>query len=81
MPPVPFTPPGRDTAPATPPPPSKIATTRNIPATIPPVTINVLKDVVRIYGFLDSYADTLVTALSILYEVDDRVSVAVDTIL
>ena len=45
------------------------------------MTINVLKDVVKIYGFLDSYADTVVTALFILYEVDDRISVAVDTIL
>ena len=81
MPPVPSTPPGRDTAPATLPPPSKIVTTRTIPPTIPPVTTNVLKDVARIYGFLDSYADTLVTALFILYEVDDRVGVTVDTIL
>ena len=81
MPPVPSTPPGRDTAPVTLPPPSKIATTCTIPSTIPPVIINVLKDVVKIYGFLDSYADTLVTALFILYEVDDRVSVTVDTIL
>ena len=45
------------------------------------MTINVLKDVVKIYGFLDSYADTLVTALFILYEINDRVNVAVDTIL
>ena len=81
MPPVPSTPPGRDTAPVTPPPPSKTATTRTIPSTIPPVTTNVPEDVVKIYGFLDSYADTLATALSMLYEVDDRVSVAVDTIL
>ena len=45
------------------------------------MTTDVLEDVVRIYGFLDSYADTLVTVLFILYEVDDRVNVAVDTIL
>ena len=81
MPPVPSTPPGRDTAPATLPPPSKTATTRTIPSTIPPVTTDVPEDVARICGFLDSHADTLATALSMLYEADDRVGAAVDTIL
>ena len=78
---VPSTPPGRDTAPATPSTPSKTATIRVIPPTIPPATTNVPEDVARISGILDGYADALAAALSIVYEVDDRVGVVVDTIL
>ena len=81
MPLVPSTPPGRDTAPATPWTPSKTVTIRVIPPTIPPAIINVPEDVVRINGILYSYADALAAALSIVYEVDDRVGVIVNTIL
>jgi len=78
---VPSTPPGRDTIHATPPTPSKTSTTRDIPPTIPPVTTNVPEDVARICGIRDSHADALTTALSIVYEADDRVGAVVDTIL
>ena len=78
---MPFTPPGRDTAPATPSTPSKTATIRVIPPTIPPVITNVPEDVVRISGILDGYADALAAALFIVYEVDDRVGVVVNIIL
>ena len=78
---MPSTPPGRDTAPATPWTPSKTATTRAIPPTIPPATTNVPEDVVRISGIPDGYVNALAAALSIVYEVDDRVGVVVDIIL
>ena len=78
---MPSTPPGRDTAPATPWTPSKTVTIRVIPPTIPPATINVPEDVVKINGILNGYANALAAALFIVYEVDDRVGVIVDTIL
>ena len=81
IPPVPFTPPSRDTAPATPPTPSKTTATRTVPPIIAPFTFNVPKDVARIYGILDGYADALTTALSIVYKADYDVGAAVDTIL
>ena len=77
---MPSTPPGRDTAPATPSTPSKTATIRAIPSTIPPAIINVPEDVVRINGILDGYINALTAALSIVYEVDDRVGVVINTI-
>ena len=78
---MPSTPPGRDTAPATPWTPSKTATIRAIPPTIPPATTNVPEDVARINGIPDGHVNALAAALSIVYEVDDRVGVVVDTIL
>ena len=78
---MPSTLPGRDTAPVTPSTPSKTVTIRVIPSIIPPAIINIPEDVVRINGILDGYADALAAALSIVYEVDDRVGVIVDTIL
>ena len=78
---MPFTPPGRDTAPGTPSTPSKTVIIRVIPPTIPPATINVPEDVVKINGILNGYADAFAAALFIVYEVDDRVGVVVDTIL
>ena len=80
-PPVPSTPPSRDTAPATPPTPSKITVTRTVPPIIAPFTSNVPEDVARIYGILEGYADALTTALSIVYKADHDVGAAVDTIL
>ena len=55
--------------------------TRAVLPTISPLTASVPEDVAKIYGIPDNYADALTTALSIVYEVDDRVSVTVDTIL
>ena len=78
---MPSTPPGRDTAPATPSTPSKTAIIRVIPPTIPPATTNIPEDVVRINGIPDGYINALAAALSIVYEVDDRVGVIVNTIL
>ena len=78
---MPFTPPGRDTAPVTPWTPSKTAIIRAIPPTIPPATTNVPEDVARISGIPDGYVNALAAALSIVYEVDDRVGAVVDTIL
>ena len=78
---MPSTPPGRDTAPVTPSIPSKTVIIRVIPPIIPPATINVLKDVVRINSILDGYTDALAAALFIVYEVDDRVGVIINTIL
>ena len=77
---MPFTPPGRDTAPVTPSTPSKTVIIRVIPSTIPPAITNVPEDVVRISGILDGYADALAAVLFIVYEVDDRVGVVVDII-
>ena len=80
-PPVPFTPPSRNTVPVTPPTPSKITITRAVPPIIAPFTFNVPEDVVRIYGILDGYADALTTALFIVYKTDYDVGATVDTIL
>ena len=77
---MPSTPPGRDTAPATPSTPSKTVIIRVIPPTIPPAITNVPEDVVKINGIPDGYINALAAALFIVYEVDDRISVIVNII-
>ncbi|CAK7237878.1 hypothetical protein SBRCBS47491_010187 [Sporothrix bragantina] len=78
---APSTPPGRNATPATPLTPTKTTTARTVPPTAAPLTTAVPKDVARICGIPNGYADDLTTALSIVYEADESVGAAVNTIL
>jgi hypothetical protein len=78
---APSTPPGRNAALTTPSTPTRTITARTVPLTTGPLTTAVPGDVVRICGILDGYADALTTALSIVYNADDRVGAAIDIIL
>ncbi|CAK7218366.1 hypothetical protein SBRCBS47491_003485 [Sporothrix bragantina] len=80
---APSTPPLRNALPTTPSTPTGATTTRTVPPATGPLTTAVPRDVARICGILDSHADALTTALSIVYvyEADDRIGAAVDTIL
>ena len=77
---MPLTPPGRGGVPV-PPITPKPTILFAAPPKAAPLTAAVPEDVAKLCGIPDGHADALATAMAIVYNADDRVGAAVDTIM